>query len=243
MPAAPSLAETQAAFLDAVRGAPTPPVLDPVVRPDHGLDVYREAYDVRLRGVLAVDYPKLVLALGDDAFAAAVRGYLADCPSHHPSVRHLGDRLADWLGAHPPAGAPWASDLARLEWARVDAFDAPDQTPIDATALAGLAPEAWAGLALEPVASLAVLECTWPVLRLWDDPAVRPEAPEPTHCLVWRQGHAVFHRRVEADEAGALALARAGAPFAGLCEALGDAGRAAALLGRWLADGLIAGAS
>jgi hypothetical protein len=243
MRAAPSLAETQSAFLGAVRGGPTPPVLAPLLRPDHGLDVYREAYDVRLRTVLATDFPKLAEALGDEPFADAIRGYLADCPSRHPSVRHVGNRLADWLRDHPPPGAPWAAELARLEWARVDAFDAADQDPVDATVLAGLAPDAWAGLALQPVASLAVLSCDWPVLRLWDDPSLRPDGPEPVHLRVWRQGHAVFHCRIEPDEAEALALAGAGAPFATLCETLGDAARAAALLGRWLADGLIAAAA
>ena len=78
-----------------------------------------------------------------------------------------------------------------------------------------------------------------------------PEAPppsEPAHTLlVWRRGVTVYHRPLEPLEAGALALVRAGTRFGTLCAELGReadaaqaARRAAALLGQWVADELLA---
>ncbi|MGH7947871.1 MAG: hypothetical protein ACREQF_01405, partial [Candidatus Binataceae bacterium] len=64
--------------------------------------------------------------------------------------------------------------------------------------------------------------------------------------LVWRSnGHANF-RDVDAFERGALLTARAGAPFAEICESaaavdlsVDAAPTIASMLPRWLADGLI----
>jgi hypothetical protein len=242
---APSLAELQASFLDAVRtGASPAPALAGVVRPPHGLGVYVDAYFWRLRGVLATDFPQLARAVGDDAFTALARGYLAAQPSRRPSVRHLGERLPAWLRRRVAAPgeaavAAWAPELAALEWARVDVFDAPDEPPLRAADLAVVAPDDWPALALEPIAALALLAVDWPVHRLWDDPAA-DVAPAATCIRVWRQDHLVHHAVVDRAEHDALARLRAGAPFASACEVLPDAAEAAALLARWLEDGLLA---
>jgi hypothetical protein len=65
---------------------------------------------------------------------------------------------------------------------------------------------------------------------------------------VWRTRERVHYRTVDPQEAGALTLATRGECFGALCERLasevgdGEAtARAAALLARWQADGLIAG--
>src|SRR5262249_54052280 len=71
-------------------------------------------------------------------------------------------------------------------------------------------------------------------------------AAEPRVLLVWRDGVAVYHRRVDDLEISALALAAGGVPFGVLCESLAEtvgvehAPRLAAeLLGRWLTDRLL----
>ena len=242
---APALAELQASVLDAVRtGAAPAPSLAAVVRPAHGLGVYVDAYFWRLRGVLATDFPSLAAALGEETFTALARAYLAAHPSRRPSVRHLGEHLAAWLRrrVQPPEGPAvpaWAPELAALEWARVDVFDAPDETPVRAADLAVVAPDDWPALVLEPIAAMALLAGDWPVHRLWDDPAAAV-APAPTFLRVWRQDHLVHHAVVDAGEYEALARLRAGEPFASACEVLPDAAEVAALLGRWLEDGLFA---
>jgi hypothetical protein len=65
--------------------------------------------------------------------------------------------------------------------------------------------------------------------------------------LVWRQDTRVYHRTVDANEAPLLALVEKGARFDRACERLVEsvsedhaAAHALQLLGRWVADELIA---
>ncbi|MCW5889128.1 MAG: putative DNA-binding domain-containing protein [bacterium] len=258
---APVLRDLQAGFFRAVTRGEAEPDLVAVVGATAALDaldamdrlgIYAGMYVMRLEGVLAADFPRLAAALGHDPFAAVVRGYLAEHPSEHPSVRHVGRRLAAWLaGTTAPVDLPpWAADLAALEWARVEAFDVPDEVPIRLADLAVLPPGDWPGLRFRPVASLRRLASHWPVDRLWAEPEVMP-APHPTAVRVWRQDHVVYHCAVERAEDLALARLVAGEPFASVCEAFAEVGddgdgeaaaaRAGSHLVRWLEDGLIAG--
>jgi hypothetical protein len=176
-----------------------------------------------------------------------VRDYLARHPSEHPSVRHLGRHLAAFVATHPTATAsPWLADLARLERARVDAFDAPDAVPVRATDLAAVAPDAWADLRFEPIAALDVLRTRWPVHEAWAGPGRAPTARD-TVLRVWRQDFAVFHAAIDPVDDAAFAALRDGAPFGAVCEIVADhvpaeaaAAEAGALLARWIENGLVA---
>ena len=214
--------------------------------PADRLQIYTRMYFWRIRDALAEDYPQLAALLGADAFAALLREYLRRHPSGHPSLRHAGRRLPAFLAAHPAAGTPpYAADLARLEWARVDAFDAPDAEPLGKSDLHAIPPDAWATVRLTPIPALAVVSCDWPVHDVWADPAGSRPEPSPTTLRVWRQEHRVFHARVDSFEAAALGRLLAGEPFANVCDVFGSlepeeaASRAGGLLARWVEDGLL----
>lgn len=250
---APALRDVQAGFWRSLHTGDADPALVRAVLPSASLEaaarvgVYQEMYVWRLHEVLREDFPKTHAALGDD-FEAVVRGYLVRHPSTHPSVRHLGARFADFLETDAATRArPWLADLARLERARVDAFDAPDATPIRSSDLAGVAPEGWAGLRFALVPAIDVVRSRWPVHEAWSDPSLAV-APRPTAVRVWRQDFTVFHGAMDAVEEVAFAALRTGEAFGAICDAVaaqvGDAGAAAeagALLVRWIEDGLIAG--
>jgi hypothetical protein len=247
---APPLRELQALFWRALRGD-RDPALERLVAgtaslpADARVGIYEHMYAARLADVLRDDFEHTAAALGPDRFAELARAYLAAHPSEHPSVRHLGRHFVRFLVSAPPVGAPpWLIDLARLEWARVEVFDAPDETPIGLEALRELAQEDWPGLVLVPIAALERVESAWPVHRIWrgdGDPV-----PEATAIRIWRQDGVVYHAAMDAVEREALALLRTGERFAGICEALGHlddataAAEAGALLARWVEDGLIA---
>jgi hypothetical protein len=221
------------------------------------LDIYANMYFFRILDVLRADYPKLLQALGDDGFHNLATDYLLACPSRHPSIRNVGARLPQFLDGRgtltaPPAppsfgGAPsWHADLARLEWARQDVFDAADAAPLTVEALREIAADDFARLAIALVPAHRRLELGHTVDDYWSD----GEAPraEARTLIVWREGTDVYHRPVDAREAEALALVADGALFGHVCELV--CGRvsdgedpalvAAGLLGRWASDGLIA---
>src|SRR5262249_53230648 len=101
--------------------------------------------------------------------------------------------------------------------------------------------------ALEVVPTAYAVEETWREIEAGG--AARPPEPAPPGqaLLVWRRGVVVHHRPLGPDEIDGLAILRAGGSFGKLCERLGraleraEAARlAAGLLGRWLADELLA---
>lgn len=231
-------------LLGALRG---PRDLDPAA----GVAIYAGMSRARLLDVLREDFPRVLAVVGDEAFADLAERYLARHPSTHPSVRHLGRRLAAFV-ASEAAPPPFLGDLARLEWARVEAFDAPDAEPLRLADLRAVAPEAWPGLRLRPVPSCAVVRCAWPAHEVWaaaGEPGEAPIrcAPARTALRVWREGFAVSHAAMGAVEQRAFAALRRGEPFAGICEAAAGAGDPAeaalevgALLARWTEDGVLA---
>ncbi len=251
---APALRDVQAGFWRSLHTGDADPALVRAVLPSASLDpaarigVYQEMYVWRLHEVLREDFPKTQAALGED-FESVVRSYLVRHPSTHPSVRHLGARFADFLETDAAVrGRPWLADLARLERARADAFDAPDAIPIRAVDLAAVAPEDWAGLRFLLVPGIDVVRSRWPVHEAWSDPSLAI-APRPTAVRVWRQYFTVFHGAMDDVEKAAFAELETGEPFGAICDAVaarvGEAPAAAeagALLARWIDDGLIAAA-
>jgi hypothetical protein len=229
---------------------------DWLVPPAHGtalerLEIYANMYFYRLLDSLRHDCPRLLALIGDAHFHNLITDYLLAHPSRHASLRHLPRQLAAFLRHHPLSERwPSASDLAELEWARAGAFDAADATPISREQLASVPPERWPGLELEFAPSVRLLEVGHAVHELWraldSGEPPPPAVPVPTTLLVWRQGFVVYHRPLSAAEACASRMVFAGATFgavcAGLCELIGEsqvAPTAAALIERWISDGLL----
>jgi hypothetical protein len=200
----------------------------------------------------------LVRVAGAEAFRALVLAYLAAHPPRSPSLRDAGDRFAAFV-AHAPEAEdlrrrlPFTPDLARLEWALVEAFDAADAPVLARETLEALPAERWAELRFVLQPALRRLATDFPVERLrlahdrGDAELPRGLAPQPTQLCVWRAQERVFYRALAADEAEALALAADGASFGDLCERIAAHGseseaplRAASLLERWRADGWLA---
>ena len=67
----------------------------------------------------------------------------------------------------PAAGLPYLPDVIRLEVARSRAYHAADRRPLDADALAAVAPDRLASLGLQPHPSLSVLRSIHPVVTIW----------------------------------------------------------------------------
>ncbi len=228
-----ALSEMQDAFKRYLLLGDNEPELATEVRASGGvsaearLDVYRNAYYVRLQEALAHDFPAVLAFLGDAEFGRLTAAYLSQQPSTRPSLRWLGERLADFLLAACPE--PAASELARLEWAVLHALDAPDAPVL--TGLQEVPASRWPELriALHPSVSLLSVHANVNEIR----GAARDARPLPPlrrdggFLIVFRAGTGAAVEVLDAA-AHALLLALGGShDLAEACEAIAGARDAA----------------
>ena len=107
------------------------------------LEIYNRQYWFRVIGAVAEDFSALQAVLGSRRFDALVLAYLHENPSTSFTLRNLGAKLPKWLEAHPEYSSrrrQLALDVARLEWAYVEAYDgaaAPALSESDFSSLTG----------------------------------------------------------------------------------------------------------
>ena len=217
------------------------------------LAIYADGYRLRLLEALDTDYAGLHTLLGDEEFDAMGRAYIAAHPSTHFSLRWYGDRMSEFLRTVAPYSRyPVFAEMAAFEWAKCDAFDAPDTALCSVTDMAAIPPDAWPGLTFVAHISLTRLDLRWNVPTVWKAIDAEEESPAlleneyPIAWLVWRQDLLTYFRSLSVDEAWALDALQRGENFAAICEGLCEwvdaqnvAAHAAGLLKQWLTDGLI----
>jgi len=121
--------------------------------------VYHDMYLLRMEEALETDYPALAHFLGPKRWRDVVRGYVEVHPSRGYTLNVLGRHLPDHVGARPGLRhAAFCRDLARLEWAITEAFDAEEAPRLDESAISAVAPEDWERARLVPSASLRLLD-------------------------------------------------------------------------------------
>jgi hypothetical protein len=213
------------------------------------VDVYREQFWFRHWALLAEDFPTVSWLLGGRSrFDDLATEYLTSLP---PSTWDL-QRLGEGLPLHVAHHTPWKdqgplADAARLDWAHVRAFDAPDAAPFDVRLLAAAPDDAMprATLAFHPALQLLSLRHTVQRTRR-DHAAGRTPAPpsdEACFVAVWRdEAHHIRDVDIEPDAFELWTLLAAGTPLGQACEAVArDAPRDAApaleaSVGRWFLE-------
>jgi hypothetical protein len=209
--------------------------------PFERLEIYNRQYWYRVRDALAEDYRVLRAVVGSRAFEQLSVAYLTAHPSRSFGLRNLGEKLAEWLAAHPQyAGRRQrlALDVVRIEWAFVEAFDNAERTPLtqdqiatlDGGSMLGLQPHLRL-LALDYAADDVVIALHKPQKRGASEAGVKhDDGPEPPVKLprlrrraTWLAAHrldnSVYYRRLEREEFLTLGAVRAGLPLGEALEA------------------------
>jgi hypothetical protein len=196
------------------------------------LEIYNRQYWFRVLGSLAEDFPGLRSVLGGRRFEALSIAYLKEHPSRSFTLRNLGSKLPGWLAAHSEhAGRRprLAVDVARIEWAFVEAFDSAERAPLTTDQIATL--DGSSRLSLQPHLSLMALAYPADDLVLGlhqrekrqtseagveldggeETPAkLPPLRPRRTWLAAHRLDLSVYYRRLEREEFQMLTAIRRG---------------------------------
>jgi hypothetical protein len=228
------------------------------------LEIYNRQYWFRLKDCFYEDYVGLHSILGNRRFEQLACAYLAKHPSQSYTLRNLGQHLAPFLEAEPKWILPHrqlALDMARLEWAHVEAFDNEARPSLKFDALSET-DFAQIRLPLQPHLTLLKLgyEVDHFLIELKQGAGLRGEAsqarsadnirmtlqmtqklqPKIIHLAVHRQADGVFYKRLQPDQYRILAALRAEATLEEAFAEIIESGPAIADLGMqikaWFAD-------
>jgi len=231
-----SLAKNQAALADVMRRA-TSLVDDPYggaiaaeiaagndrLSPVEQVDIYREQFFLRHVDALREDFRSIEHLLGDDAFEELARAYLAAFPPVTYTLRDLGASMDTFVRTHEPwSNDAFVADLARTEWAFVEAFDGPNSPPFDPSVIATATEDQWPGArivfqsAMRRVA-LAHAAHDYRLSVKKDEQPERPE-PKPTWVVVYRGKENLQFIDVDHDAFELLEELAKGTPLGEACE-------------------------
>jgi len=238
-------------------GRSTQEIADSYIKPNNllssfdRLEIYNRQYWFRVIGAIAEDFPALNAVLGEKVFDRLVLTYLRENPSTSFTLRDLGSKLPQWLEEHSelaPRRHKLLLDVARLEWAYVEAFDRVEADPLTAADFADLA--AGSRLFLQP--HIQLLELNYPVDELvlavhqetGPSDIMSNAVPERRHVqrarlpkmlrsavflVVHRYDNSVYYRRIDRENFRLLSALQKGVP-------LGDALENAFRNGHFSAD-------
>lgn len=183
------------------------------------LDIYHGMYFLRMAEALESDYPGLAHFLGEARWGGLVRAYVSAHPSRSYTLNVLGRALPEWLRLAPGLQRRgFCVDLARLEWATTEAFDAPDAPRLEEAELAAVTPEQWPEVRFVAQPALRLLELRWNASE-WLDSAKDEQHRHPgprraaARVLVFRRGYAVYRRELDRGAFGLLADLASGQPL------------------------------
>jgi hypothetical protein len=199
--------------------------LDAVILPSATLDpaqrvgIYQNMYLLRMEEALATDYPGLKHFLGDDGFFSLVRDYVQVHPSRSFTLNHLGDRLPDFVAVAPDVRRrDFCHDLARLEQALSQVFDAPETKALAADVIDRVSPEAWEHARLTPIAAFRLLALRYPASAYLDtlkdeQHGHPPSRRRDTYVAVYRRDYSVYRHDLTRGAHDLLADLVAGQPL------------------------------
>ena len=193
--------------------------------PERRLAIYRNNTLASLRSVLERAFPATRRLLGAERFARIALAFIRSAPPDRPQLVAYGAGFAGFLERRIGVVAPVA-DVARLEWAREEAYYAADAAPLAPEAVAGIPTERYPELRFRLHPTVRLVRSAGPVYTLWQaaragataEPWTAAADERPEQVLVTRPRMTVVTRPIgvadlvllEALGAG-LALAEAAA--------------------------------
>lgn len=217
------------------------------------LEIYQNAYLLRLAEALEANYPSLYAVFGENEFGSMMLAYLGSENPNTASIRWFGATLCDFLESHPPYDSvPIFSDIARFEWALRHTVDAADAMRCCFEEMTSLDAEGWLNLKIGLHPSVSLVSQRWNAAAIVQavnhDLSIPDPQPDPSHWLIYRAiDGAGSWRSVAPLEWVALSAASVDISFSSLCEIIATydispsdvAQHAATYLRQWVDEGIL----
>ncbi|MGF1560886.1 MAG: DUF2063 domain-containing protein [Geminicoccaceae bacterium] len=200
-------------------------VLDGVIRsdgvaPDERLAIYRNNTFASLIGVLEAAFPVVERLVGERFFRATARRFIEQTPPREAQLARYGGAFPAFLAQFAPAKhLGYLADVARLEWARNEAYFAADAPTLEVRLVEGLAPEALMALTLDLHASARLLSSAFAIDAIWQanqpvhERVPRVDVDRPEAVLVLRPAFCVEQMLLQPGEHALLEALQAGRPL------------------------------
>ena len=186
--------------------------------PAERLGIYGSMYFARLHEALREDYPAVAKVAGHAVFERLARAYLARHPSRHYSLNFLGRKLPEFLEG--PVRVPrraLLADVARVERAMSEAFDAQASPGLTPARMGLIPPAAWETGRIRMVESLRLLALSHRANAIVS--ACRKDRPLPTRerkrtwVAVYRKEWTVWRMDLTEPMHAVLSALSAGRPL------------------------------
>lgn len=223
----------------------------PEFAPREQLQVYINAYHLRLEEIVAEDFPALKYYLGDDEHHALVEAYVRATPSTWFNAAHYVGGFPAFVAKTYPDDN-FAYELAVHELAIAQVFHEEETMPLTPAALEALTPDALMAMTLHPRKAMRLLAFAYPVNRFFREVMEDKEPPAPkaeaSFVAVFRHNDVVWRLELEVLEYRLLALLFGGLSVGEALEKLLKEGVDEAVLlsglqpwfARWMRNGLLA---
>jgi hypothetical protein len=168
----PQLAERQRDFGAALLN-PELPMPTGLVGPDgepsvKRFSVYRNNVVAGLTDALQDAFPAVHRLVGTEFFRAMARVYVVIEPPDSPILLDYGAGFPDFIGSFEPAATlPYLADVARIERAWSEAYNAAEATPLEPAAFMAVDPKQLPAIRLKLHPSLRLLRSRFPALTIW----------------------------------------------------------------------------
>ncbi|MGB1089055.1 MAG: putative DNA-binding domain-containing protein, partial [Alphaproteobacteria bacterium] len=158
--AIPATGKAPAGLVDCVLGNG----LAPAAR----LRVHANNTRLTLTDALSKTFPVIAALTGGEFFAALAAHYIEADPPRSAALIDWGTGFAEFLAGFQPAQQlPYLPDMARLEWAVSESFNAADNAPATADSLNAMNPAELADAPLPLHSAAHLLKADWPVDDIW----------------------------------------------------------------------------
>ncbi len=187
--------------------------------------IYRNTVQASLVEVLATAFPVVERIVGDAFFAGLARRFIVAAPPRIPQLSLYGAAFADFVAASEVGQRlPYLTDVAKLEWARGEAYFAAHARLLDPAALTRIPPDDLADLALSLHPAVRLIGSPYPIYRIWEvnQPQVtdvpRVDMGIGQCVLITRPQHHVLTRLIDAGDAAFISAVQAGLALAPAAE-------------------------